>query len=57
MFACSDDDSSDNPQNDSIIGTWKYYNIQAFNQNDELLMDFIISGTGTDMFRYGRLSI
>ena len=28
----------------TYIGTWKYYNIQAFNQNDELLMDFI-SGT------------
>ena len=50
VFACSSDDSSDssnNPQSDSIIGTWKYYNIQAFNQNDELLMDFI---SGTDCF-------
>jgi len=50
IFSCSDSsDSSNNPQNDSIIGIWKYYNIQAFNQNDELLMD-LISGTGTDMF-------
>ena len=49
IFACSSDssDTNDNPQNDSIIGTWKYYNIQAFNQNDELLMDFI---SGTDIF-------
>ncbi len=47
IFACSSDDSSNNLQNDSIIGTWKYYNIQAFNQNDELLMDFI---SGTDCF-------
>ena len=50
VFACSSEDSSDssnNPQSDSIIGTWKYYNIQAFNQNDELLMDFI---SGTDCF-------
>tara|TARA_R110000796_G_scaffold246124_1_gene370745 strand:- start:339 stop:884 length:546 start_codon:yes stop_codon:yes gene_type:complete len=56
IFACSSDESSDtndnnNAQNDSIIGTWKLYNIQIFNQNDELLMDFIISGT--DCFDMG----
>ena len=49
IVSCSSesDDSSNNLQNDSIIGTWKYYNIQAFNQNDELLIDFI---SGTDCF-------
>jgi hypothetical protein len=47
IFSCSSDDSSNNPQNDSIIGTWKLHNIQAFNQNDELLVDFI---SGTDCF-------
>lgn len=48
ILSCSSEsDSSNNLQNDSIIGTWKYYNIQAFNQNDELLMDFI---SGTDCF-------
>ena len=48
ILSCSSEsDSSNNLQNDSIIGTWKYYNIQAFNQNDELLVDFI---SGTDCF-------